>query len=87
MKTLYPTAKLGLKRYGPFKVVKQLSNAVYQLEIPWQWKIHNVFHTNLLTPYREMELHRPNFTRPPSDLIDVEPEYKVEKIIDVQPRG
>jgi hypothetical protein len=31
MKTLYPTAKLGPKRYGPFKVMKQLSEAVYQL--------------------------------------------------------
>jgi hypothetical protein len=29
LKTLYPTAKLGPKRYGPFKVVKQLSEAVY----------------------------------------------------------
>ena len=87
LKTLYPTAKLGPKRYGPFKVVKQLSNAIYQLEIPWQWKIHNVFHANLLTPYKETELHGPNFTRPPPDLINGEPEYEVEKIIDAQPRG
>ena len=64
-----------------------MSNTVYQLEIPWQWKIHNVFHANLLTPYKETELHRPNFTRPPPDLIDGEPEYKVEKIINAQPRG
>ena len=87
LKTLYPTAKLGPKWYGPFKVVKQLSNTIYQLEIPWQWKIHNVFHANLLTPYKEMELHRPNFTQPPCNLINGEPEYEVEKIIDVQPRG
>ena len=87
LKTLYPTAKLGPKRYGPFKVVKQLSNTIYQLEIPRQWKIHNMFHANLLTPYKEMELHGPNFTQPPPDLIDGEPEYKVEKIIKAQPRG
>jgi hypothetical protein len=86
LKTLYPTAKLGPKRYGPFKVVKQLSEAVYRLEIPWQWKIHNVFHANLLMPYKETELHGPNFTRPPPDLIDGEPEYEVEKILDAQPR-
>jgi hypothetical protein len=87
LKTLYPTAKLGPKRYGPFKVVKQLSEAVYRLEIPRQWKIHNVFHANLLTPYKETELYGPNFTRPSPDLIDGEPEYEVEKILDAQPRG
>jgi hypothetical protein len=87
LKTLYPTAKLGPKRYGPFRVTKQLSEAVYRLEIPRQWKVHNVFHTNLLTPYKETELHGPNFTRPPPDLIDGEPEYEVEKILDVQQRG
>jgi hypothetical protein len=68
-------------------VVKQLSEAVYRLEIPQQWKIHNVFHANLLMPYKEMELHGPNFTRPPPDLINGEPEYEVEKILDAQPRG
>src|SRR6266702_3704876 len=34
-----------------------------------------------------MELHGPNFTRPPPDLIDGEQEFEVEKILDVQPRG
>ena len=87
LKTLYPTAKLGPKRYGPFRVTKQLSEAVYRLEIPRQWKVHNVFHANLLTPYKETELHGPNFTRPPPDLIDGEPEYEVEKILDAQQRG
>jgi hypothetical protein len=87
LKTLYPSAKLGPKRYGPFKVLKQFSNAVYQIEIPGQWKIHNVFHANLLTPYKETELHGPNFTQPPPDLIGGKEEFKVEKILDVQQRG
>ena len=82
IKTIYPLAKLGPKRYGPFKVLEQLSEAIYRVEIPWQWKIHNVFHANLLTPYKEMELHRPNFTQPPPNLINGEPEYEVEKVID-----
>src|SRR6266702_7431727 len=46
-----------------------------------------MFHANLITPYKEMELHRPNFTHPPPDLIEGEQEFKVEKILDVQPRG
>ena len=46
-----------------------------------------MFHANLLTPYKEMELYGPNFTWPPLDLINGEPEYKVEKILDKKPRG
>ena len=57
------------------------------MEIPQQWKIHNVFHGNLLTPYKETELHGLNFTQPPPDLIDGEAEYKVEKILDEKKRG
>jgi hypothetical protein len=87
LKTLYPSAKLGPKRYGPFRVLTQFSNAVYQLEIPRQWKIHNVFHANLLTPYKETELHGPNFTRLPPDLINREEEYEVERILDMKQKG
>jgi hypothetical protein len=87
LKTLYPLVKLGPKGYEPFKILKHCSDAVYQVEIPQQWKIHNVFHTNLLTPYKEMELHGPNFTRPPPDLVEGEEEFEVEKILDVQQRG
>ncbi len=38
-------------------------------------------------PYKETELHGPNFTRPPPDLIEGEQEFEVKKILDVQPRG
>jgi hypothetical protein len=57
------------------------------VELPKQWKIHNVFHADLITPYKETELHGPNFTRPPLDLIDGEEEYKVEKILDMKQKG
>jgi hypothetical protein len=54
---------------------------MYQLTLPHQWKIHNVFHVDLLTPYIETEFHGPNYTRPPPDLMDGEEEYKVKKIL------
>ena len=44
IKTIYLSAKLGLKQHGPFKVLEQLSEAIHQVEIPQQWKIHKVFH-------------------------------------------
>ena len=46
-----------------------------------QWKIHDVFHADLLTPYRETKLHGANFVRPPPDLINGEEEYKIEEIL------
>ena len=83
----WPSVKLALKRYGLFKIGKVLSPITYQLELPLQWKIHDVFHADLLTPYRETELHGPNFTKSPPDLIDGEEEYKVEEILQSQKFG
>jgi len=44
-------------------------------------KIHNVFHTDLLLPHKEMEQYGTPFTRPPP-IIDSEEEYKIENILD-----
>ena len=76
LQTLYPTSKLAPKQYGPFHIKKVLSDITYKLELPPQWKIHPVFHANLLTPYKETALHGTNFTQPPPDLINGEVEYK-----------
>jgi hypothetical protein len=79
-----PTAKLAPRRHGPFKVIQVMSAVNYHLELPMQWSIHPVFHTDLLTPYKETIIHSPNFTRPAPELIDGEEEYSVEKILDSQ---
>ena len=68
------TPKLAPRRYGPFKVVFQVSPVAYKLQLPQNWQIHNVFYTSLLTPYKEMEQHRPNFLEPPPDIIEGKPE-------------
>jgi len=75
------TPKLSPRRYGPFKVVSQISKVAYKLELPSTWKIHDVFHTSLLTPYKETDQHGPNFIKPPSDILEGEPEWEVEKIL------
>jgi len=62
LRTLYPTSKLAPKRYSPFPIKQVLSEVTYELELPSQWKIHPVFHANLLTPYKETALHRTNYT-------------------------
>ena len=65
LQTLYPTKKLGLKCYGPFKILKQLLDVVYQVEIPKHWKIHNMFHANLITPYNKYILLGPIYITTP----------------------
>jgi hypothetical protein len=82
LRTNQPTAKLTPKRHRPFKVVQVMSPINYRLELPTQWSIHDVFHTDLLTPYHEMPTHGANYRRPPPDLVDGVEEYKVEKVLD-----
>jgi len=47
-----------------------------------QWKIHNVFHGSLLLPYYETKEHGRNFPEPTPDLIEGQPEWEVEDILD-----
>jgi len=64
-----------------------MSSVNYRLKLPTQWSIHDVFHIDLLTPYRETDIHGSNYSRPPPDLVDNEEEYEVEKILDARQFG
>src|SRR6266403_3139988 len=81
LKLPHQKAKLTPKRLGPFKITQEISPVAYCLGLPPNWRIHNVFHASLLTPYHEMTVHGPNFARPPPDLVDGEEEYEVKRII------
>ena len=70
LKLGYQTKKMAPKREGPFEIIEVLSPLTYRLKLPVQWRIHDVFHAVLLSPYRENEVHGPNFIQPPPDLID-----------------
>jgi hypothetical protein len=79
--TMGTNTKIDPLRYGPFRIIKEISLVAYQLELPSEWKIHDVFHASLLSPYTETSAHGPNYVRPPPDLIKGEQEYEVEHII------
>jgi hypothetical protein len=87
LKTQYPSAKLAPKRYGPFKIDKEIGLGSYQLELPKHMKIHPVFHASLLTPYKETDAHGPNFRRPPPDIIERKEEFEVQEICGVRRFG
>jgi len=75
------TPKLSPRRYGPFKIVSQVSKVAYRLKLPTSWKIHDVFHASLLMPYKETEQHGPNFLEPPPEILNGEPEWEVKKVL------
>ena len=76
----HQATKLNPKCYGPFRVVKEISPVVYQLQLPPSWNIHPMFHASLLSPYCKTPSHGPNFSRLPPNLINDEEEYEVEQI-------
>jgi len=72
--------KLSPKRYGPFTVSQKISPVTMCLDLPASMKIHNVFHMDLLLPYKEIEQYGMPFTCPPL-IIDSEEEYEIENIL------
>ena len=86
LSTTHPSSKLAPRRYGPFPITCVVSCTSYQLKLPSQWKIHNVFHATLLTPYKQMTLNGQSYQEPIPDLIDGQPEWEVESILKVRRR-
>src|SRR6266568_2827718 len=64
-----------------------MSPVNYRLKLPTQWSIHDVFHIDLLTPYRETDIHGANYSRPAPDLVNDEEEYEVETVLDTRRFG
>ena len=42
---------LSLTFCGPFQIIKKIGQVAYALDLPKDWKIHNVFHVSLLRRY------------------------------------
>ena len=51
IKTRKVCQKLEAKLYGPFVVDKIITPMAIKLRLPQSWKIHDVFHVQLLKPY------------------------------------
>ena len=84
--TTHPSSKLAPRRYGPFTITRVVSRTSYQLKLPPQWKLHNVFHATLLTPYKETILNGQSYQEPAPELINGQPEWEVESILKVRRR-
>ncbi len=80
-------AKLLPKQYGPFQVKQKIGNVAYCLELLASIKVHDVFHIDLLTPYKETEEYGQTYMRPPPITVQSEEEYEVESILQAQCKG
>jgi hypothetical protein len=40
--------KFSLRYYGPFQILRKVGRVAYELKLPNDWRIHNVFHASLL---------------------------------------
>ena len=87
LRTFHPNMKLCPKRFGPFAVTEKLGPTTYCLDLPAAWNIYNAFHGSLLEKYVETDEHGPNYDKPTPELVEGEPEYKVEMILDSQQKG
>ena len=81
------TRKLLPKRYGPFKVLERIGQVAYRLKLPPTMKVHDVFHIDLLTPYRETTSYGANYVRPPPVTEGDEEEYEIESIREARRQG
>ena len=75
------------KQEGPFPITDVLGPVTYRLKLLASWRIHDVFHTRLLRPYKENEVYGKNFTEPPPNLVEGEEVYEVETILNHRKRG
>jgi hypothetical protein len=81
VRTTRPSKKLDYKRLGPFPITRQINPVAFELSLPADFRIHNVFHASLLSPFVANTI--PGREVPPPPPVEVEgvEEYEVEEIL------
>ena len=76
--------KLNPKFCGPFKIIEQVTNVSFRLELSEPMKakgIHNTFHVSLLKPFYEDKFDRYDHPLPPINIEDGVEFFEVEAIL------
>jgi len=82
IRTTRPCKKLDYKKIGPFKILARIGTSAYNLDLPASMRIHNTFHISLLELYNDNKLPSQRSEPPLPIIIEGEPEYELEEIID-----
>jgi hypothetical protein len=83
LQTERPSKKLDDKRFGPFEVLEIVGPNAYKLRLPTRMKIHPVFNTVKLRPYKGDPIpDRVTHARPGPVIKGNNPEWEVEYIED-----
>ena len=77
-----PSPKLASKRHGPFKIKDKLSDLTYCLELPTCWRIHDVFHVNILSEAKTDTIPQCQQPAPPPVNVNNEDFWVMEKYVD-----
>src|ERR1700722_15997588 len=81
IKTIKPSDKLDYKKFGPFKVKRNIKNISYKFYLPPTIRIHPIFHISLLEPADPNTLTGPA----PEIYSNLQEEvYTVEKVLKVR---
>jgi len=82
VKTNRPSSKLDYKRLAKFRIIQKVFSHAYKLNLATSMKIHPVFHISLLEPASADPLPGQIQPPPPPVIIEDEPEWEVEEILD-----
>ena len=67
---------------GPFKILARIGESAYKLDLPPSMRIQNTFRISLLELYHDNKFSSQRTEPPPPIIIEGEPEYELEQIID-----
>ena len=83
IKTTRPVLKFDDKLLGPFKVLAAVGSHAYRVDIGNR-RVHNVFHVDLLHPYRNPAqlAGRPVPPPPPPPVLPDDDAYEVSEVLD-----
>jgi len=87
VKTTRPSTKLDFKHLGKFRILQKVSSHAYKLDLAASMKVHLVFHVSLLQPAATDPLPGQVQPAPPPIIVDDEPEWEVDEIVDSRFRG